>query len=168
MAPNDVGTLATRGYLYRKLGEFKLAVDDYSSALRLAPSQVSPPPTPSSRPLACLCSLRGTTGGRVLFSHFPGLSPPPDTCSQVRLHNNRGYCLAKLGRYTEAVEDYNAVRTCLRSPPLTTLPSICLTSSIGNGSSEPLRSAATCAGPEGRAAQHVCSAQPGNQPGPAA
>ena len=28
---------------------------------------------------------------------------------QVRLYNNRGYCLAKLGKYRAAVADYNKV-----------------------------------------------------------
>eukprot|EP00951_Prasinocladus_malaysianus_P019707 scaffold159885_cov36-Prasinocladus_malaysianus.AAC.3 len=40
MAPSDVGTLATRGYVFRKLGEYDKAVEDYTAALRLSPGQV--------------------------------------------------------------------------------------------------------------------------------
>lgn len=42
MSPEDVQTLANRAYLYRKIGEFERAVEDYTTALHLSPSQACP------------------------------------------------------------------------------------------------------------------------------
>ncbi|KAK9837165.1 hypothetical protein WJX81_007626 [Elliptochloris bilobata] len=101
LEPTSAAFVRNRGLCHRACGEMEAAIACFTRALQLAPNDSA---TLASRGYAYR-KLREF--GRAAADYERALATGNPRAPQ--LHINRAYCLAKVGRYSEALQSYNVV-----------------------------------------------------------